>query len=66
MGTENNMRKCFVCGKKFYCDNLELWAYKRCYRSRETGKMTMGHNKVFCSYHCMREYQKGSESHRKI
>lgn len=64
--TEANMRKCPICGKQFFCDNLELWAYKRAYKNRKTGKVSNSHKKVFCSYHCMREYQKGSEGHRKI
>ena len=41
-------RKCPMCGKEFVTRNALEWAYRR-------------NNKVFCSWHCLREYDKGSK-----
>lgn len=59
MGRPKNMflRKCPVCGKMFWCDNYELWVYKKGYRNRTTGKVNVANSIIFCSYHCMREYE---------
>ena len=60
MGRPKNMflRKCPICGKLFWCDNLDMWAYKHGYRSRETGKINPAHVVIFCSYGCMRRREK--------
>lgn len=61
--TDNSfIRDCPICGKPFYCDNVEMWVYKKAYKNRETGKLSKGHIKVFCSYHCFREWQKGGKN----
>ena len=52
------LRKCPICGKMFWCDNLDMWVYKKGYRNRMTGKISLAHSLLFCSYHCMREYEK--------
>lgn len=51
------MRRCAVCGKMFYCDCTDLWAYKKAYKKSE--KSNRGHPITwFCSWHCMRENEK--------
>ena len=60
MGRPKNMflRKCPICGKMFWCDNLDMWVYKKGFRNRKTGQISLAHSLIFCSYHCMREYEK--------
>lgn len=43
------IRKCPVCGKAFYCDNIDLWQYKR--------KIANGRNVVFCTWSCLRKWE---------
>jgi len=45
-------RKCPQCGKEFFVRNALEWAYRRS-------------NKLYCSWHCVREYDAGSKT-RKI
>ena len=58
------MKKCYVCGKPFYCDNMELWAYKiGKVRKNKSGT----HIKSFCSWRCMREYERRqNEPHKAV
>lgn len=59
MKEENKfLRKCPVCGRLFWRDNLDMWAYKIGYRRRDTGRVSLAHCMIFCSYHCMRENEK--------
>lgn len=43
---------CPECGKEFYCTNLGDWVYKR------TGDFPV---KIFCSWTCMRKFDKRQE-----
>ena len=56
------LRKCPVCGKLFWCDNLDLLVYKHGYKNRKTGKISPSHTVLYCSYHCMRERDKQKEA----
>lgn len=56
---------CQVCGKKFYCDNLELWVFKRGYRIKDGKAVGNGKQKVFCSYRCSRQFEKDFVDRRK-
>ena len=42
-------KRCLVCGKKYFVEILELWAYKR---------STAAGTKYFCSWRCLREYDR--------
>ena len=49
----NNEKYCPVCGKLFYPLDINDWVYRH-------------HSKLFCSWHCLRQYQKENnigESH---
>ena len=51
------MHKCRVCGKLFFCDCADLWVYKKAYNRKKVGGR--GHPITwFCSWKCMREYEK--------
>ena len=49
--------KCKCCGKSIYSDP-ELWAYKRMTKKRKNVKSTFIY---FCSWTCMRSYEKKKE-----
>ena len=51
--------KCKVCGKDFYIPNKREWAYKRGYGGH--GKGCTGKEKFFCSWSCLRVYDKKME-----
>lgn len=60
--TEKYLRKCPVCGRFFWCTNVDMWAYKMGMRDRQTNKIKLDKpHLIFCSYHCMRAKEGKSE-----
>ncbi len=53
----NSPAKCEMCGKEIYGINRDTWAYKR-------GEAP-GHYKFFCTWSCLRKYDKMKEEKRK-
>lgn len=49
--------KCETCGKEIY-SIPETWAYKRLIRKKRGADPTLF---VFCSWHCMRKWEKEVE-----
>lgn len=47
------MHKCAICGKSVYVPCPDLWTYKRVFREGDNS-----YYKWFCSYHCVREYDR--------
>lgn len=44
-----DMCKCRQCKKEFFVMDKESWAYKKVYKGRRL---------IFCTYGCMREWEK--------
>ena len=44
------VKTCPVCKKEFYVLDVGIWAYKK--------KNKKGHNRYFCSWTCMRAWEK--------
>ena len=48
--------KCYRCGKEFYPEIKENWAYQRyAYKGERVGQET---RRFFCSWGCMRAYDR--------
>ena len=55
MQVPSSERKCPQCGKMFFLDDPTQWAYKR---------LIKGHKKFFCSWSCVRAYDRKQEEKR--
>lgn len=53
-------RDCPICGKPFFVCDIERWAYKRSVYMGDGGKRVH-----FCSWHCVREFDKEYEAKKK-
>lgn len=58
------LRTCPICGKEFNVMDFDAWVYKRTL-NHGTGPATKSRNYIFCSWKCLREYDKQHEKDRK-
>ena len=54
-----NQKFCFLCGKEFYTSFPDSWAYK-------TDASILGHRRLFCSWKCLRAYEKEEELNKEM
>jgi len=57
------IRNCPVCGKRFNIIYFEEWAYRREF-SEKTGKDARSHRLLFCSWSCVRKWDKQREEEK--
>lgn len=57
-------RRCPICKKLFFINSYDEWAYARGSIRKDGGGIGK-YRKLFCSWHCLREYDRRVEEKKK-